>query len=88
VAKPYPRHRHSPGRRHATAYIEVNTRLCRACWKCVDACPKGVIGKTGFVFHKHVRIVKPGNCTGCGACVKACPNGAIEPLRQAGAPRE
>ncbi len=65
-------------RRNTTAYIAINTRLCGACWKCINACPKGVIGKAGFIFHKHARIINPGACTGCLACAKACPEGAIK----------
>ncbi|HBC94978.1 MAG TPA: ferredoxin family protein [Pelotomaculum sp.] len=72
-------HRH--GARHGTAYIAVNTRLCQACWKCVAACPKGVLGKMDFIFHRHVRLINPGNCTGCLACVKSCPEGAIISLK-------
>lgn len=74
-------HKHSYGggsRRNTTGYIAINTRLCGACWKCVNACPQGVIGKTDFFFHKHARIVNPGVCSGCLACVKACPEGAIK----------
>lgn len=73
--------RHYHGHReNATAYIKVNTRLCKACWECVAACPKGVLGKTNFIFHKHVRIINPGNCVGCRACEKACREGAITAL--------
>lgn len=86
MARHHHRHMHRPGRQHATAYIVVNSRLCQACWKCVEACPRDVIGKTNFIFHKHARIVNPGCCTGCRACVKACPEGAIEALRQTGGP--
>lgn len=74
------RHNHFQGhgvRRNTTAYIAINTRLCEACWKCVDACSKRVLGKTDFIFHKHARIINPGGCTGCLACLKACSEGAI-----------
>lgn len=69
-------------RRHATAYMAVNTGLCKACWKCIDACPRNVLGKIDFIFHRHVRIVNPGVCTGCRACEKACPEGAIAALKR------
>ncbi|WP_347491614.1 ferredoxin family protein [Desulfoscipio sp. XC116] len=72
------------GHRHnSTDYIAINTRLCKACWKCVSICPGKVLGKVGFFFHKHVRIVNSENCTGCGACAKTCPEGAIMLLKQA-----
>lgn len=80
------RHRHRShrrgSRRNTTAYIAINTKLCKACWKCVDACPKGVMGKMDFFFHRHARIVNPGDCIGCRACEKACPEGAIVALKR------
>ncbi|WP_348981165.1 4Fe-4S binding protein [Pelotomaculum sp. FP] len=33
------------------------------------------------MFHRHVRLMNPGNCTGCRACVKSCPAGAIISLK-------
>nr|WP_042317235.1 4Fe-4S binding protein [Desulfofarcimen acetoxidans] len=64
--------------------MAVNTRLCKACWKCVSICPRGVIGKIRFLFHRHIYILNPGNCIGCGACAKACPEGAIIVLKRPG----
>jgi uncharacterized Fe-S center protein len=52
--------------RHATAFISINTRLCQACWDCVEACPNGVLGKVNVLFHKHVRIENTDKCRGCG----------------------
>ncbi|MDD5398253.1 MAG: 4Fe-4S binding protein [Dehalococcoidia bacterium] len=67
--------------RHSrTKYILLNTRLCRACWKCTTACPNGVIGKVDFLFHRHARIDHAEKCKGCSKCVKACPQGAITAL--------
>jgi NAD-dependent dihydropyrimidine dehydrogenase PreA subunit len=31
-----------------TAHVWANPRNCIACWKCIDTCPKQVIGKVGF----------------------------------------
>ena len=39
-----------------TPYIWVNPRACAACWKCIDNCPRDVIGKVGFLWHKHIVI--------------------------------
>ena len=64
-----------------TGYIKLNTRLCRACWKCVEACPRGVIGKINLPFHKHAHVDKPDDCKGCLKCVKACPQQAITACR-------
>ncbi|MDR3268002.1 MAG: ferredoxin family protein [Tannerella sp.] len=60
-----------------TAHVWINPRKCVACWKCVDACPKQVIGKVGFLWHKHIVIRNPENCSGCKACLKTCPHGVF-----------
>ncbi|MGD0854358.1 MAG: ferredoxin family protein [Dehalococcoidia bacterium] len=71
------RHHNRTTRHGTTMYIRLNTHVCRACWKCVEACPRGVIGKIDLLFHKHARINKPEECKGCLKCVKACPEQAI-----------
>jgi NAD-dependent dihydropyrimidine dehydrogenase PreA subunit len=69
---------HFPISRHVnTPYIRLDTSLCQACWACVTACPRHVLGKIDLHFHKHARIDQPEACKGCLLCVKACPNGAI-----------
>ena len=76
---------HNRTQRHrSTKYVRVNTRLCNACWKCVEACPEGVLGKIEIIFHKHVRIVHAEKCTGCRNCVKTCPQEAITALSKSG----
>ncbi len=64
---------------HQTAYIQIDRHACRACWACVDACPRQVLGQTPLKFHKHVHVDHADQCQGCGACVRACPQGAITP---------
>lgn len=64
----------------ATQFIVLDSHRCTACWQCVDECPKKVIGKFDFFFHKHSRIENPENCIGCKKCVKKCPNQAIYEL--------
>jgi NAD-dependent dihydropyrimidine dehydrogenase PreA subunit len=64
-------------RRHTTEYIYLNSHLCDACWKCIEACPNGVIGRVAMPFHKHAKIENPGQCNGCRVCVKTCPQKAI-----------
>ena len=60
-----------------TPYIWVNTRACAACWKCIDNCPRDVIGKVGFLWHKHIVIRNADNCIGCKKCMKSCPSGVF-----------
>ncbi|MCD8194277.1 MAG: 4Fe-4S binding protein [Tannerellaceae bacterium] len=55
-----------------TPYLWINPRICQACWKCVDACPQQVIGKVGFLWHKHIVIRNRDNCIGCKKCFNAC----------------
>jgi 2-oxoglutarate ferredoxin oxidoreductase subunit delta len=64
-------------RKFQTAFVHATGMKCKACWKCVEACPKAVIGKIDFLFHKHAVIRNPESCTGCLKCVKACKYGVI-----------
>ncbi|MCM1501230.1 MAG: 4Fe-4S binding protein [Bacteroidales bacterium] len=64
-------------RRASTGYIALDSRNCKACWECVDACPQKVIGKVKVFSHRHARIVDAESCIGCRKCVKACRYGAI-----------
>jgi 2-oxoglutarate ferredoxin oxidoreductase subunit delta len=61
----------------STPYIWANTHRSEACWKCIDSCPKQVIGKVGFLMHKHVVIQNRDNCVGCKKCIKACSRGVF-----------
>ena len=69
-------HTHSH-RRTNTKYIELNRRKCQACWKCVEACPNGVLGKVIVFMHRHARVEHAEACKGCKKCVDLCPNAAI-----------
>jgi NAD-dependent dihydropyrimidine dehydrogenase PreA subunit len=68
---------HRIAKRNSTKYIRLDTRLCQACWKCIEACPNGVIGRIEFLFHKHTFIENANKCKGCQKCVKACLQQAI-----------
>ena len=70
------------GRHGFTAFIYLDSHKCRACWKCIETCPRGVIGKIDMLFHKHARVADPTRCKGCLKCVKACPQQAISALRK------
>ncbi len=61
----------------AMAFIELNSRQCRACWKCVTECPQGVLHKVDFLWHRHAVVRRGDDCTGCLRCVRACDSNAI-----------
>ena len=63
--------------KHETDYIQLNTSKCTACFKCIEACSKNVIGKINIIIHKHAIIRNGEECLGCGKCVKVCETGAI-----------
>lgn len=69
--------RKGPGALQETEHIILNVKLCQACWKCVDSCPKHVLGKVNLPFHKHVLITNPNSCIGCKKCVSGCETGAL-----------
>ena len=56
----------------ATAHVLLNTHQCIDCKKCMESCPKEVIGSVKFLFHKHVNIKQPDLCIGCMKCVRVC----------------
>jgi 2-oxoglutarate ferredoxin oxidoreductase subunit delta len=60
-----------------TPYIWANPRRCVACWECVGACPEQVIGKVGFLWHKHIVFEASEKCIGCKKCIKTCPHGVF-----------
>jgi len=60
-----------------TGHIWANTRNCKACWDCISACSKQVIGKVSFLWHKHIVFKNSANCTGCKKCMQTCPHGVF-----------
>ncbi|WP_084082385.1 4Fe-4S dicluster domain-containing protein [Desulforamulus aeronauticus] len=60
-----------------TKHISINTKKCRACYKCIAVCPNDVLTKISFLGHRHVSLKKPENCSGCLACKKVCIHQAI-----------
>jgi 2-oxoglutarate ferredoxin oxidoreductase subunit delta len=60
-----------------TRFIAVDTSLCEACWACLEACSRNVLGRVKFLWHRHIRIDNPEACTGCRRCVNVCRHGAI-----------
>jgi len=60
-----------------TQFIQLDTTKCKACWKCIDICPRKVIGRINLPWHKHALIVKSNNCIGCWKCIRVCEFNAI-----------
>jgi NAD-dependent dihydropyrimidine dehydrogenase PreA subunit len=70
-------HHHAHSEHFETKFIRINEHRCRACWKCIEACPQKVLGSINVFFHRHVRIDNSELCKGCQKCVKVCPEKAI-----------
>ncbi len=60
-----------------TKYVRLDTGLCQACWKCLEACPLQVLGKIDMRWHRHTRIRNADACNGCKKCVRACDSGTL-----------
>jgi NAD-dependent dihydropyrimidine dehydrogenase PreA subunit len=60
-----------------TKYIQLDTRKCEACWKCIEACSNHVFGRVNLPWHKHALINNSDKCTGCSKCVNTCKFNAI-----------
>jgi 2-oxoglutarate ferredoxin oxidoreductase subunit delta len=63
--------------RSSTQYIVLDKSRCEACWRCVEACPRSVLGRVDFLGHRHAKVRAADECQGCGRCVKACETGAL-----------
>ena len=57
----------------------IDSQNCKACLKCVDACP--VPG--ALIVRRERPIIDAAYCTDCGACAAACPHNAIAPVEAA-----
>lgn len=64
--------------------IVINSQKCKACYLCIEACPKKTIEKETNVVFLNKRGVYPAKfidkneCTGCTICAQICPDLAIE----------
>ena len=57
--------------------MRLDSRLCQACWKCLEVCPEQVLGKIDMRWHRHIRIRNAEACNGCKKCVRVCDSGAL-----------
>ncbi len=67
----------SKGNDFQTEYIKISPHHCKACWKCMENCPKHVFGKIDLPLHKHIKIINSDACIGCRKCIKSCNYKAI-----------
>ena len=63
------------------SYIVINKEKCKACYLCVDECPKKLlkVSKETHSLGNHVvEFNDPNNeCLGCAMCATRCPDLAI-----------
>jgi 2-oxoglutarate ferredoxin oxidoreductase subunit delta len=60
--------------------VWVDEARCKACDKCVDACPAGVLAMRQApenTLGSMITVVHPESCIGCGECELICPDFAI-----------
>lgn len=57
--------------------IGLDTSKCVACWKCVESCAMGALGKINLPWHKHAVIVSESSCIGCLKCMNVCDSHAL-----------
>ena len=66
--------------------IRVDTKECKGCALCIEACPPRAITLSERLNHYGYRTATyvGSGCTGCGICFVVCPEpGAITVLRRA-----
>ena len=60
--------------------INIDEKLCKGCYYCVDVCPMKVLVKSTKMGPKGYVIVeaeKPEECIECELCTRICPDFAI-----------
>lgn len=64
------------------SYIKINKEKCKACYLCIDVCPKKLIKKSSETNNLGNFIVEfddtENQCIGCAMCAIRCPDLAIE----------
>lgn len=60
--------------------IEIDEKLCKGCYFCIEKCPNEVLTKSENLGPKGYLIAKVNdfeNCSGCRTCERICPDFAI-----------
>jgi len=64
------------------SHIVINQKQCKACYLCIEECPKKLIRVSNVVNSlgaSPVEFYDPqGQCLGCAMCATRCPDLAIE----------
>jgi len=64
----------------ADTSVWVDTDVCKACDKCVDVCPAGVLAMVAeptSTLGAMISVMAPEACIGCNECELICPDFAI-----------
>lgn len=60
--------------------INIDDKLCKGCYYCIEICPKEVLAKSNVLSRKGHLIAKVENIDNCFAyrmCERICPDFAI-----------
>jgi ferredoxin len=66
--------------------MEVDTKRCTGCGRCVAACPDRLLTLEVSGYRKHAAMRGADRCRSCRTCLPACPVGALGAAAVAGTP--